>query len=561
MTDQVKLSPDSAKDRPAERETFDVVIVGAGFGGLAALHKFRDELGYSVRLIEAASGAGGVWYWNGYPGARCDVESLQYALAFSPELTQEWSWTERFSAQPEILAYVNHVVERFDMARDMRLDTRVTSASYDETSANWIIKTDRGDQYDARYVIMATGPLSTPYMPAWPGLDDFKGEIHHTGLWPHEPVDLSDKRVAIVGTGSSGVQAATAVSQEAEHLFVFQRTPHHIVPATNRPLDGDEQNAVKARYPELYANWTSSPAGMSWRSLPTDDPVVTGDKSALEVGDEERQATFERAWNYGGTTLHRSFNDLLIDERASQYANEFIAGKIATLVKDPETAALLVPTQYYGTKRLILETGYYEIFNQPNVTLVDAKSDPIECLTAKGIRTGSTDYDVDVIIFATGYDALTGSLNRIDIRGRDGMTLADAWRDGPQSHLGIMVSGFPNIFLISGPQSPSALANVIVANEQQVNWVSDAVRYLDDHDIPAMEPETEAQAKWVEEVNARGMASIYTKGANWYWGANINGKSPSFLCFINFADYKAACDEIASTHYSGFVLADAKQSA
>ncbi len=546
--------PASHDDRPREITTLDVLIVGAGFGGMAALHRFRDDLGLSTRLIEAASGAGGVWYWNGYPGARCDVESLQYAFGFSSELTQEWSWTERFAAQPEILSYINHVVERFDMARDMRLNTRVTSAIYDEAAARWQVTTDRGDSYTVRYLIMATGPLSTPNIPAWPGQDTFKGEIYHTGLWPHEPVSFAGRRVAVIGTGSSGVQASTAISGEADRLYVFQRTPHHVVPAANRPLYEGEQETVKARYPELRSQWVASPAGMAWRSLPTDDPVVTGDRSALSVDEDERNATFDRAWNYGGTTLHRSFNDLLSDERASSLVNGFIAKKIATLVADPETAARLVPTQYYGTKRLILETGYYAMFNQPHVTLVDMKNDPIERITPTGIATGSASYDVDVIVFATGYDALTGSLKRIDIRGRNGIELTAEWQDGPKSHLGVMVAGFPNLFMVAGPQSPSTLANVIASNEYQVGWIADAVRYLDDNGITAMEPEDDAQSAWVREVNARGEASIYTKGANWYWGANIEGKPPVFLCYINFADYTHTCDQIARDAYAGFSL-------
>jgi len=547
--------PSRKGDRPPELAALDVLIVGAGFGGLAALHRFRDELGLATRLVEAADGAGGVWYWNGYPGARCDVESLQYAFAFSPELTQEWNWTERFAAQGEILAYVNHVVERFDMAKDMRLETRVISAVYDEARAMWTAETDRGDRYEARYVIMATGPLSTPYIPAWSGQDEFEGEIYHTGLWPHHPVDFAGKRVAVIGTGSSGVQSATEIGKHAARLFVFQRTAHHVVPAANRPLHPGEQEQVKARFPELRAQWIDSPAGMSWRSLPDDNPVVPGDKSALEVSDEEREAIFERAWAYGGTTMHRSFNDLLVDERASQLANRFIAGKIASLVRDPETAALLAPDQLYGTKRLILETGYYDLFNQPNVSLVDMKADPIERISPTGIVTRSgAFYDVDIIVFATGYDALTGSLNRIDIRGLGGVALGDVWRDGPRSYLGVMVTGFPNLFLIAGPQSPSTLANVLVANEQQVDWIGDTVSYLDARGVTAIEPEPDAQAAWVEEVNARGQASIYTKGANWYWGANIAGKSPVFLCFINFADYKARCEEITRAGYAGFVL-------
>ena len=554
MTDQGQASPASRNGRAREEEALDVLIVGAGFGGLAALHRFRDDLGLSIKVIEAASGAGGVWYWNGYPGARCDVESLQYSLSFSEELAQEWNWTERFAAQPEILAYISRVVERFDMAKDIRLNTRVTSAIYDEVNAQWHVATDRGDRYTARYLIMATGPLSTPNIPAWPGQESFQGELYHTGLWPHEPVSFKGKRIAVIGTGSSGVQAATAISQEADRLYVFQRTPHHVVPAANRALYEGEQETVKARYPQLRSQWIASPAGMAWRSLPTDDPIVTGDKSALEVDEDERTATFERAWNYGGTTLHRAFNDLLVDERASALVNQFIANKIKSLVADPETAARLVPTQYYGTKRLILETGYYEMFNQPHVSLVDMNSDPIERITPTGITTDNASYDVDVIVFATGYDALTGSLNRINIRGRGGKELAQEWRDGPKSHLGVMVSGFPNLFMVAGPQSPSTLANVIVSNEYQVNWIADAVQHLDDQRLKAMEPEEDAQVAWVQEVNARGQASIYTKGANWYWGANIAGKPPVFLCYINFADDTRTCDQIAHDAYRGFVV-------
>jgi cyclohexanone monooxygenase len=552
--DEEGSTTNSRTDR-GEREAFDVVVVGAGFGGLAALRKFRDELGCSVRLLEAAAGPGGVWFWNGYPGARCDVESLQYTFGFSDELSQEWCWTERFAPQPEILSYLNHVVERFDLAKDIRFNTRLISASFNEQDCRWLLQTESGGRYETRYLVMATGPLSTPYTPQFPGCEEFEGEIYHTGLWPHQPVDFKDKRVAIIGTGSSGVQAATAISDQVAHLYVMQRTAHHCVPAKNRPLHPGEQDAVKGRYGELRAAWRATPGATAWRSLPTDEVVVTYDKSALEVGAAERRETFERAWSYGGTAIHRAYTDLLTSEQASLLANDFIREKIASIVKDPVTADLLTPRQYYGTKRLILESGYYEMFNQPNVTLVDVRSDPIEGLTPTGVKTKNASYDVDAVVFATGYDALTGTLTRIDIEGRDGLLLRDVWRDGPASYLGIMVAGFPNLFIVAGPQSPSVLANVIAANEYQVDWISDAIRHLESHDIDTMEPSPEAQIAWADHVAALRRNSIYTKGKSWYWGSNIDDKPKVFLPYINFPNYAAKCNEVASAGYGGFILA------
>lgn len=535
-------------------QSFDVIVVGAGFAGLAALRKMRDELGYSVRVFEAAGGPGGVWWWNRYPGARCDVESVQYCYAFSDELLQEWSWNERYATQPEILSYVDHVVERFDLAKDIRFNTRVTSAAFDERTARWTLETDQGERCSARYVIMAAGPLSTPNIPPFPGRDEFKGEVYHTGQWPHHPVEFKGKRVAMIGTGSSGVQAGPVIAEDAQHLYVMQRTPGHSIPARNRPLYLGEQEGVKARYKELRQAWNSTPGATAWRSLPTDEVVVTGDKSALEVSDEERLETFERAWAYGGYALHRAFSDLLIDTRASTLANEFLHKKIGSIVKDPKTAELLKPRQYYGTKRIILDSDYYEMFNRPNVTLVDLRSDPIERLTPTGIKTRNASYKLDTIVFATGYDAMTGALTRMDIRGREGVLLRDVWDHGPVSYLGLMVAGFPNLFIVAGPQSPSVLANVIVANEQQVNWIGEAIRDLDAKGIATIEAKPEAQAAWVEHVNEVGQASIYTKGDSWYVGANIEGKPKVFMPYIGFPRYVAKCEEVRERGYEGFAL-------
>jgi cyclohexanone monooxygenase len=532
----------------------DVIVVGAGFAGLAALRKVRDEMGLSVRLFEAAGGPGGVWYWNRYPGARCDVESLQYSYGFSDALAQDWCWTERFATQPEILAYVDHVVARFDLTKDIAFDTRVASAVFDPAAARWRVTTEAGEVCDARFVIMATGPLSTPHIPDFPGRDSFQGEVYHTGQWPHREVSFRGKRVAVIGTGSSGVQASPVIAQEAEHLYVMQRTPGHSVPAQNRPLRPGEQAAVKARYAELRAAWNATPGATAWRSLPTDEVVVTGEKSALEVDAEERRATFEAAWRYGGTVFHRAFNDLLTSEAASALANDFIHEKIASIVRDPDTAERLKPRQFYGTKRLILDSGYYEMFNRPNVTLVDVGSDPIQRLTPSGIETRDARFDVDTIVFATGYDALTGSLTRMRIEGPGG-ALADAWKDGPVSYLGLMVAGFPNLFIVAGPQSPSVLSNVIAANEHQVGWICDCIADLDRRGVRTIEPTPEAQADWVEHVREVGAASIYTKGASWYVGANIEGKPRTFLPYIGFPRYVARCAEVAERGYEGFALA------
>jgi cyclohexanone monooxygenase len=545
----------------SDARSFDVIVVGAGFAGLAALRKYRDDLGLSVRVFEAAAGPGGVWWWNRYPGARCDVESLQYCYAFSDELLQEWSWSERFATQSEILAYVGHVVDRFDLAKDIAFDTRVTRAVFDEGAQRWSVETDKGDRCRAPFVVMATGPLSTPHIPDFSDHRQYKGEIYHTGKWPHAPVDFKGKRVAVIGTGSSGVQVAPLIAAEARHLYVMQRTAGHSIPARNRPLHSGEQDAVKARYGELRRAWNATPGATAWRSLPSDEVVVTGDRSALEVSVEERRATFERAWAFGGYALHRAFNDLLVDERASRTVNDFIHAKIAATVKDPTTAELLKPRLLYGIKRIILDTGYYEMFNRPNVTLVDVKADPIERFTPTGIKTRDACYDVEAVVLATGYDALTGSLVRIDIRGRGGVSLADAWKDGPVSYLGLAVAGFPNLFIVGGPLSPSALSNVIVANEQQVDWIGDCLRGLNERGAAVIEATPEAQAAWVQHVQEMGAASIYTKGDSWYVGANIPGKRRIFMLYIGFPRYAAKCSEMAERGYEGFALEQRKTQA
>jgi cation diffusion facilitator CzcD-associated flavoprotein CzcO len=539
----------------------DVLVIGAGFAGLAALHRFRDKMGYQVRVIEAGSQAGGTWYWNRYPGARCDVESLQYSLAISEEVQQEWSWTERFATQSEILAYTQFAVERLDLARDIDFNTRVASAIYSDDDDSWTVATEGGEVYRCRWLVMAAGPLSTPNIPDFPGLDSFEGEFYHTGMWPKHEVSFAGKRVVQIGTGSSGVQIAQEISKDAARHYVLQRTAHHIIPAGNRPLHEGEQEEIKRRYPELRQFWQTLIGATFYQSLPSDPPLVPGNKSIFEVSPEERQQIFDNAWAYGGYGFQRAFTDTLKTIEASTIAGEYIASKICETVKDPATAEKLISSQYFGTKRVILDTNYYSIFNQDNVELVDVKSDPIASFDKTGVNLKSGRHiEADTIVCATGFDAMTGSLTRMEIRGRDGLLLRDAWSDGPASYLGLMIAGFPGMFVIGGPQSCSALANVITANEQQVDWIANAIAWLDERGCTSIEPTPEAQAAWVERCNTLADATIYTKGDSWYLGSNIPGKPRRFLLYVaGYPGYKAETEEVAVKGYEGFVCDKAKE--
>lgn len=545
---------DMATSSSAAQVDLDVVVVGAGFAGLATLHNLRDKMNYSVRVIEAGSAAGGTWYWNRYPGARCDVESLQYSLAISDEVQQEWNWTERFATQSEILAYTQFVVDRLDFARSIDFNTRVASAIYDEGDNTWTVTTEAGATYRCRWLIMAAGPLSTPNIPNFPGLDSYKGEVYHTGMWPKTDVSFAGKRVVQIGTGSSGVQIAQEISKDASKHYVLQRTAHHIIPAGNRPLHEGEQDEVKGRYPELRKFWQTLIGATFYQSLPSDPPLVPGDKSIFAVTPEERQKIFDNAWAYGGYGFQRAFTDTLKTIEASTIAGDYIASKIRETVNDPATAEKLISTQYFGTKRVILDTNYYSIFNQDNVELVDVKEDAIDQLTAKGILLKSgCEIEADMIVFATGFDAMTGSLTRMEIKGRDGRVLGDVWKDGPMSYLGIMVSGFPGMFIIGGPQSCSALANVITANEQQADWICEAIEWLDEKGYTSIEPKPEAEAGWVQHCNELADATIYTKGDSWYLGSNIPGKPRRFLLYVaGYPLYKKACDDVVAKGYEGF---------
>jgi cyclohexanone monooxygenase len=529
-----------------EQRRFDAVVVGAGFAGLYMLHRLRAS-GLRVRVYEAGDGVGGTWYWNRYPGARCDVESMQYSYSFSDALQQEWQWTERYAPQPEILAYANHVADRFDLRRDIRLRTRVTSARFDEAAAVWRVHTDRGDRVEARFCIMATGCLSSQNVPDFEGLCDFDGPWYHTGAWPHEPVDFTGQRVGVIGTGSSGIQSIPSIAEQAEHLTVFQRTPNFSVPAHNAPLDPDYERRTKAGYADFRARARQMPAAL------LSEP---GGISAFDVTPEEREAIYERRWAEGGLPFLAAFDDLGLDAEANDTAAEFIRRKIRAIVKDPETAERLSPRTTVGCKRLCVDTGYYATFNRPNVTLVDVSERPIERITERGVRVDGEEFALDALVLATGFDAMTGALAKIDIRGRDGLPLTEKWAEGPKTYLGLGIAGFPNLFTITGPGSPSVLSNMIMAIEQHVDWIHDCIAYLGAEGLTTIEPDPGAEAAWVEHVNEVASATLYTTGCNsWYLGANVPGKPRVFMPYLGFPPYVEKCEEVAAKGYAGFRLA------
>jgi cyclohexanone monooxygenase len=528
----------------------DAVIVGAGFAGLYMLHRLRG-LGLSARVIEAGDDVGGTWYWNRYPGARCDVESLEYQYGFDDELPREWKWTERYASQPEILRYINHVADRFDLRTGIQFQTRVTSAVFDEAASRWAVTTDRGDRVDARYCIMATGCLSAPRRPDFEGLDSFEGDWYHTGYWPHEGVDFTGKRVGIIGTGSSAIQSIPIIAAQAAHLTVFQRTANFSVPAHNAPIDPDYERMMTEHYTEIRRQARESHGGIISRAA--------NEKSALEVSEEERQQEFESRWAQGGFAIGGAFADLAINRAANDTAAEFVRRKIRAIVKDAATAELLCPRDYpFATKRLCVDTNYFETFNRDNVTLVDVKTAPIEEITPAGVRTADAEYAFDCLVFATGFDAMTGALLAMDIRGRGGRTLQQAWEGGPRTYLGIQVAGFPNLFTITGPGSPSVLSNMLVSIEQHVDWISDCVDYMRAHEAPYIEATVEAQDAWVEHVNLVANFTLFPQANSWYIGANIPGKPRVFMPYVGGVGlYAQKCNEVVANGYEGFALGPA----
>jgi len=529
----------------SEPAKFDAIVVGAGVGGLYAIHRLR-KLGLKVRAFEAGSGVGGTWYWNRYPGCRCDVESMEYSYSFSDELQQEWHWPERYGTQPEILRYINHVADRFDLRRDIEFNTRVKEAVFDSNTNTWTVKTDKGKAATARFCIMATGNLSTPRTPSLPGLESFKGKWYHSGLWPHEGVDFTGLRVGVIGTGSSGVQSIPIIAKQAKHLHVFQRTANFSLPARNAPMDPDKESAHKAQYPERRRAAFDTPFGIAGYPAPI--------KSALDLTEEERRRAYEVKWAEGGSiSFLYSFTDLLIKKESNETASEFVRRKIRATVKDPKTAELLCPNDHpIGTKRLILDTDYYETYNRDNVTLVDIRSKPIKEITPTGLRTADVDYALDAIVFATGFDAMTGAMKEIDIHTDAGMSVREKWEHGPRTYLGIMMAGFPNLFMITGPQSPGVKSQMILACEQHVDWIADCVQYLRDHGFSRIEAEEDAEDAWVQHNNEVADRTLYPLANSWYVGANIPGKPRVFMPYVGgVAAYKKKCDEIAARGYEG----------
>jgi cation diffusion facilitator CzcD-associated flavoprotein CzcO len=531
-----------------EPQRVDAVVVGAGFAGLYQLYRLR-ELGLATRVFEAGDDVGGTWYWNRYPGARCDIQSMSYSYSFSPELEQEWEWSEKYPTQPEVLRYLNHVADRFDLRRDITFCTRVVSAQWDDDAGRWDVATDTGESVRAQFLIMATGCLSTSKLPEVPGLERYQGRTHHTARWGKEEIRFDGMRVAVIGTGSSGIQSIPIIAEQAADLTVFQRTPNFSVPAGNRPLDSAEVAALKASYREYRQLQRTSGYG-----VPREPPT----ELALSVSAEDRATAYEAGWATGEIVgLISCYADTLIDAAANETACDFARAKIRSVVWDPEVAETLSPRTFpIGTKRICLDTGYYETFNRPNVHLVDLLKTPLAEFTPAGLRTSAAEYEFDAIVFATGFDAMTGALTAVEIRGRDGLLLADEWRSGPRTYLGLAVAGFPNLFTITGPLSPSVLSNMVVSIEQHVEWVTDCIAHMRASGFGIVDATPEAEAGWVQHVAEVGSLTLFPRADSWYMGANVPGKARVFLPYIGGVGvYRELCDGVVASGYEGFTMA------
>ena len=546
----------SSKNTQEERSpevgaVFDAVVVGAGFAGLYMLHRLRG-LGFTARVYEAGSGVGGTWYWNRYPGARCDVESMQYSFSFSEELDQQWDWSEKYAPQPEILSYANHVTDRFGLRPHIRFDTRVTAATFDEAAKCWRIETDRGDSVSAKFCIMAVGCLSAANRPPFKDMEAFHGPIHHTGEWPHEGVDFTGLRVGVIGTGSSAIQSIPIIAQQAASLTVFQRTATYSVPAWNQQLTPEYRDSIKADYPALRAKARGRPTGFYF-------PFNM--KPALQATPAERERQYEESWARGGLPFLGAFGDLLFEKAANDTIAEFARRKIREIVEHPATAELLCPENVLGCKRLCVDTGYFETYNLPHVKLVDVSKTPIERFTPEGIEVDGTQYPLDVVVCATGFAAMTGSYDRIRITGRDGLTLSEKWQAGPRAYLGVASAGFPNLFTVTGPGSPSVLASMIQAIEQHVDWMVDCIAHLRDLGAATIEPLQTCEDEWIEHVNEVSKVSLRSTCSSWYVGANIPGRPRVFMPYIGgFPVYVQKCNEVMSNGFEGFVIEGADHS-
>ncbi len=523
---------------------YDVVVVGAGFAGLYMIHRLRKQ-GMSVRVLEAADDVGGTWYWNRYPGARCDVESFEYSFSFDDALQQEWVWSERYAAQPEILKYIQHVAERFDLRRDIEFNSRVSDAEFDTAGNLWTVTAETGKQFTSRFLVMASGCLSNAKVPDVPGLSTFKGRWFHTGFWPQDGIDFSGKRVGVVGTGSTGIQVIPIVARQASHLHVFQRTANYSVPLRNGPADAEVERTIKAGYAQLRETARHCPSGVARFPNP--------EKGALEMSEAERTRVYEERWSFGGISFARAFNDTVMKKEANDLMRAYLVPRMLAGVKNPEVRARLTPTYAVGTKRLCGDTGYFETYNRDNVTLVDIKKAPIVAVTEDGVQTSDAHYPLDAIIFATGFDAITGPLLAVNMRIKGGTDLSTLWANGPRAYLGLMVAGLPNLFTVTGPGSPSVLSNVVVSVEQHVEWICDCLEYMREGGVDRIDAEEQAQEAWAQHVDEVARKSLMPDTNSWYMGANIPGKPRMFMPYMGGVGvYRRKCDEIARDGYAGF---------
>lgn len=525
---------------------YDAIIIGSGFSGLYTLHHLRDEMGLNVRAFDGAGGVGGTWWYNRYPGARVDAPSSPfYAYTFSKELVDEWEWTETQTPQAAVLSYLEHFAERFDLKKDIQLETWVTDARYDETAQRWTIETDSGETASAQFLICATGALFVANMPDYPGIDEFAGECYHTGRWPHEEVSFAGKRVAVIGTGSSAIQAIPEIAKEAEHVTVFQRTPQYSLPARNRPLSKEVLERHREQWDDLRASMYHRGG---W-------PFQTTQRRASEYTPEERQAIYEELWEEGGIHLAiNSFRGVLVDKDLNQEVSEFVRGKIREIVHDPDTAGKLMPDYHFGTKRLILDNGYFEAYNRGNVSLVDLREDPIQAFTPSSVQTRHGEHRIDMLVLATGFDAVTGSMLNINPKGRGGLSLEEKWADGFDNYLGAAIAGFPNLFMIHGPGSPGVLYTMPLGGERTAQWIADCIRHLRENDLGAMEATDEAASAYMREINDMADQTLYPLTNSWYVGANVPGKPRQFLAHLRGSQYFERLSEVAEAGYKGFVL-------
>ena len=543
MTNQ--RNPQSGNSSPPGQPDFDAIVVGAGFGGMYMVH-LLVQMGLSVQGLERGAGVGGTWFWNRYPGCRCDVESMEYSYQFSNELQQEWQWSERYSAQPEILDYANHVADRFDIRSNFKFETTLTTASYDETTHMWQSQTDKGERLSSRYLIMATGCLSAANLPNFSGRDTFAGETYHTGAWPPAGIDFSGKRVGIVGTGSSAIQSIPLIAQQADHLTVFQRTPNYSIPAQNGPIDQEKVAQIKANYGQFRLRNKEQMAAFG-----ADYPRQFD--SVLDATEEQREQRFEEYWGYGGFMFLAAFGDIGMDLQANEIAAEFVRNKIRSTVTDQQVAQLLCPTTVLGCKRLCADSDYFATYNRDNVLLVDVSEHPIEQITAQGLITNGKPYEFDVLVYATGFDAMTGALLKADLRGRKAQSLAEKWSAGPRTYLGLMTSGFPNLFMMTGPGSPSVLANMVTGVEHHAEFIADIITRNATAGVTETEADIHEENKWVDVVNMRSAATLYPQCNSWYLGANVPGKPRVFMPYIGFPDYAQELEQVKQDNFAGFI--------